>query len=168
MCIIVQVMRIPFYISFILLCLAPVGLSAQKRLVLYNEHGLHILRAAENTPVTVVDTRGRHYQDYLRIINDTQIMLKYHVIHIDSIAKIKRVGESSVGGLIMAVGISEIALGLACIKTYDADKDDAHAGFSLAMGTIFISIGSITEVAGYHFAAFRKVHKGRRLIIEKY
>lgn len=161
-------MRIPFYISLILFCLLPWGLSAQKRLVLYNEHGLHILRASENTPVTVVDTRGRHYQDYLRIINDSQIMLKYHLIHIDSIAKIKRVGESSVGGLIMAVGISEIALGIACIKNYDADKDDAYAGFSLAMGTIFISIGGITEVAGYHFAAFRKVHKGRRLAIEKY
>lgn len=168
MCIIVQAMRTSFYIFSVLLSLAPAGAGAQKRLVLYNEHGLHILRAAENTPVTVVDMRGRHYQDYLRIINDTQIMLKYHLIHIDSIAKIKRVGESSIGGLIMAVGISEIALGVVCIKNYNADKDDAYAGFSLAMGTIFISIGSITEVAGYHFAAFRRVHKGRRLVIEKY
>lgn len=161
-------MRIPFYIPLLLCCLVTTGAQAQKRLVLYNEHGLYILRANENTPVTVVDMQGRHYQDYLRIINDSQIMLKYHLIHIDSIAKIKRVGESSVGGLIMAVGVSEIALGLICINNYDADKDNAYAGFSLAMGTIFISMGSITEVAGYHFAAFRRVHNGRRLVIEKY
>jgi len=168
MCIIVQAMRTPFYIFFILLCTVPSGLSAQKRLVLYNEHGLHILRANENTPVTIVDMQGRHYQDYLRIINDSQVMLKYHLIHIDSIAKIKRVGESSVGGLIMAIGISEIALGIACIKNYNADKDNINGGFSLAMGTIFLSIGGITEVAGYHFAAFRKIHNGRRLVVEKY